>query len=74
MIAKSTCPHILHHKLGLKKFHLRWAPHSLSVNQRSERVAYSSLLLVALEKAQRKGFERLITGDESWFDLSYPDQ
>jgi hypothetical protein len=27
---------ILHGKLGLKMFHLRWVPHDPSVNQKSE--------------------------------------
>jgi histone-lysine N-methyltransferase SETMAR len=73
-IAKATCLRILHDKLGLKKFHLRWVPHSISSNQKSERVSYSNLLLAALEESRQTGFERLITGDESWFYISYPHE
>jgi hypothetical protein len=71
-IAKTTCLRILHDELGLPKFHLRWVPHELSSNQKSECVTYSSLLLEVLEEAHRTGFERIITGDELWFFLSYP--
>jgi hypothetical protein len=70
-IAKATCLRILHDQLGLKKFHLRWVPHIPSPTQKAERVSISSLLLAALEEAQSTGFDRLITGDESWFYLSY---
>jgi hypothetical protein len=55
-----------------EKFYFRSVPHSLSVNERNERVSYSSLLLVALEEDRQKGFEPLITGNESWFYLSDP--
>jgi hypothetical protein len=44
----------------------------LSSNQSSERVTYSSILLEVLEEAQGIGVERVITGDESLFFLSYP--
>jgi hypothetical protein len=71
-IAETTCLWILHDALGLQQFHLRRIPHALSSNQKSERLTYSSLLLEVLEEAQRTGFERIITGDESWFFLSYP--
>jgi hypothetical protein len=71
-IAKTTCLRILHDELGLQQFHLRWVPHALSPNQKSERVTYSNLLLEVLEEAQRTGFERVITGDESSFFLSDP--
>jgi histone-lysine N-methyltransferase SETMAR len=69
-IVKTTCLWILHDELQWQKFHLRWVPHALSSNQKSERVTYSSLLLEVLEEAQRTGVERVITGDESWFFLS----
>jgi transposase len=73
-IAKATGLRILHDQLGLKKFHLRWVPHSLSPPQKAERVSTSALLLPALEEAQLTDFDRLITGNESGFYLSYPHQ
>jgi transposase len=71
-IGKAMCLRILHDSLGLKKLHLRWVPHTLSANQKSERVTYSRLLAKALEKEQPNKFQRVITGDESWFFLYYP--
>jgi hypothetical protein len=47
-IGNATCLRILHDKLGLKKVHLRWVPHTISINQKRERVLYSKLLLTAL--------------------------
>jgi hypothetical protein len=71
-IAKTTYLRILHDELRLQKFHLRWVLHALFLNQQSKCVTYSSLLLEVLEEAQRIGFERVITRDESWFFLSSP--
>jgi transposase len=73
-IGKATCLRILHDALGLKKFHLRWVPHSLTPNQKSERVTLSGQLLRELEESQADNFERVITGDESWFFLYYPHE
>jgi hypothetical protein len=62
----------LHDTLDLKKFHLRWVPHALSSNQKSERVSDSRLLLAALDQNEATLFQGVITGDESWFFLYYP--
>jgi hypothetical protein len=35
------------------------------------KVSYSKLLLRALMKQKANGFQRIITGDESWFFLDY---
>jgi hypothetical protein len=71
-VATATCLRILHNQLGLKKFHLRCMLHSPSPPQKAERVSTSNRLLTALEEAQFTDFDRLITGDESWFYLLYP--
>jgi hypothetical protein len=73
-IWKATCLRILHDALGLKKFHLRWVPHSLTPNQKGERVILSAQLLRELEESQANNFERLITVDESWFFRYYPHE
>jgi hypothetical protein len=54
----------------LENFHLRWVPHALSINQKSERVSSSKLLPTALMAQKASGFQRLITGDKLWFFLS----
>jgi hypothetical protein len=56
----------------LRKIHLRWVPHALSPNQKSERVSDSRLLLAALAHNGATLFQAVITGDESRFFLSYP--
>jgi hypothetical protein len=73
-IANATCLRIRHDQLGLKKFYLSWVPHSLSPPHKAERVSTSSLLLPALKEAESTGFDRVITGDESWFYLLYPHE
>jgi hypothetical protein len=47
-------------------------PHTLSINQKSERVSYSKVLLTALMEQKASGSQRIITGDKSWFLLYYP--
>jgi hypothetical protein len=50
-----------------EKFDLRWVPHTLSINQKSERVLCSKPPLTALIEQKVSGFQRIITGDKSWF-------
>jgi hypothetical protein len=71
-IGKATCLQIFHEKHGLKTFHLCWVPHSISINQVSEKVSHSNLLLTALREQKAGGFQRVITGDESCLFLYYP--
>jgi hypothetical protein len=54
------------------KFHLRWVPYALSINQKSERVSYSKLLLMVLMEQKASGFQRIITVDESRFSFIIP--
>jgi hypothetical protein len=70
-IGKATCLWILHHELGLKRFHLLCVPHALSINQKNKRVSYSKLFLTALMEQKTSGFQHIITGDDSWFSI-YP--
>jgi hypothetical protein len=35
-IGEPTCLPIRHNKLGLTKVHLRWMPHTLSINQKND--------------------------------------
>jgi hypothetical protein len=45
---------------------------AISIDQNSERMSYSQLLLTAPMEHKPTDFERVITGDESWFSLYYP--
>jgi hypothetical protein len=71
-IGKATYLWILHNKLGLKRFHLRWVPHVLSINQKSEMISYSKLILTTLMEQKVSGFQWIVTRDESWFLILYP--
>jgi hypothetical protein len=54
------------------KFYLHRVLHALSINQKSERMSYSKLVLTALMEQKASNFQRIITGDESCFFLDYP--
>lgn len=70
LIPRST---IIHHleKLGFKNYNLRVVPHELSEEMKAKRVSESIQLLDLLRVQKRKGFHRILTGDESWFYLQY---
>jgi hypothetical protein len=57
---------------ALKKFNLRWVPHTLDNNQKSKWVVLSSELLKVITSERRNKFDHIIIVDESWFYLEYP--
>jgi hypothetical protein len=61
------CLRILHDVLHREKFILRWVPHSLDSNQKTERVTFSHGLLEILKKDDENNFQNILTGDESCF-------
>jgi histone-lysine N-methyltransferase SETMAR len=73
-IAKATCSRILREDLALQKFTLRWVPHRLHSTQKQNRVTFSSALLEVLRREQQNNFDLVITGDESWFFVHYPNE
>jgi len=62
---------ILTERFGLKKFMSRWVPHQLTSEHKSQRVSLSRELLGSLRSMTRTQLGHVITGDESWFYLSY---
>ena len=64
---------IIHHleRMGFKNYNLRVVPHDLSDEMKAKRVSESMQLLDVLRVQKRKGFHRILTGDESWFYLQY---
>ena len=52
------------HELGLRKFSLRFVPHTLSPSQKQKRVEVSRGILEHLESPG--GLNNVITGDETW--------
>jgi transposase len=73
-IAKTTCSRILHDVLQVKKFNLRWVPHSLDDAQKAERVSLSTDILRVLKENQKTDFVNIIAGDKSLFYFGYPHQ
>jgi transposase len=65
-VAKATCLRILREDLGLRKFYLRWVPHTIDAPQKQNRVTLSGELLEILREQRAKNFIDVITGDESW--------
>jgi hypothetical protein len=57
--------------LGIWKFVRRWIPHDLSEVNRRERVLKANLLLEELRTDEGNEFANTMTGNESWFCLSY---
>jgi histone-lysine N-methyltransferase SETMAR len=70
-ISKTTCLRVLHEDLGMQKFHCRWVPHELLVEQRNDRLVASEHMLEILESLNGTDFSTIITGDESWFFYEY---
>jgi hypothetical protein len=62
---------VLHDNLHLEEFNLRYVPHSLKANQRRWRVKLFREPLQILEHDQQYEFERILTGDKSWFFFDY---
>jgi hypothetical protein len=63
---------ILHDKLGLKKILSSTGAHTLSINQKSERVSYSKLLLTSLMEPKASEFQRIFTRNELRLFFHYP--
>jgi hypothetical protein len=70
-VAPSTIWTHLMESLGFASRCLHWLPHELTDDLREKRIAIGRQLLEVLEEAQSTDFRGLITGDESWFHLSY---
>jgi hypothetical protein len=73
-IAKATCLRILREDLALQQFSLRWVPQRLDSTQKQNRVTFSRALLEVLRREQQNNFDHVITGDESWFFIDYPNE
>jgi hypothetical protein len=66
-VDRTTIKSILDRELRLRKFTRRWGPHIQSAEQKLRRVMKSESLLTLLANLAEKNFQRIITGDESWF-------
>jgi hypothetical protein len=61
-------------RFGTAKFNLRWMPQSLDSAQKQNRITYPRALLEVLRREQQHNVDHVITGDESWFFLHYPNE
>jgi hypothetical protein len=68
---RQTIKRVLVSDLGMRKVVRRWIPHDLSKVNRRERVLKANLLLEELRADKGNEFANTMTGDESWFCLSY---
>jgi hypothetical protein len=66
-----TIKRILVNDLGMRKFVRRWIRDDLNEANRRERVLKANLFLEELGADEGNGFADTMTGDESWFFLSY---
>src|SRR6185369_3606791 len=62
-ISTERIHYILHNELEVSKVCAKWVPHVLTEENKEKRVELSEQLLEILEK----GFNNIVTGDESWF-------
>jgi hypothetical protein len=66
-----TIKRVLVSDLGMRKFVRRWIPPDLNEANQRERVLKANLLLEELRAHEGNEFVNTMTGDESWFCLSY---
>jgi histone-lysine N-methyltransferase SETMAR len=70
-ISPTTVCHYFTDVLGLKLRHMRWVPHTLTLEQKDKRAQLAGSMLIALEKHRASGFHFMFTGDESWLFYHY---
>jgi hypothetical protein len=70
-VSHSTVLKHLYEDLEFQSFHLCRVPHLLTPELREQRRAYASEMIPILAAAAYDGRHHLVTGDRSWFFLSY---
>jgi histone-lysine N-methyltransferase SETMAR len=68
-VSQATVLNRLHNSLGMKNFHVRWVPHQLTSELQATTLAKCRELLPMLEALQKSNSRKVVTRDESWFDL-----
>jgi hypothetical protein len=53
-VAKTTCLRILREDLGLKKFHLRWVPHTIDPTQKRNRVTLLASFSQSCSRSEKR--------------------
>lgn len=70
-ISVDTVIRTLCEDLGYNYRHLRWVPHVLTIEIKRIRVEQSKVILKCLENSNKSHFNKIMTGDESWFLYRY---
>ena len=70
-IPKSTVHYHLTVILNFKNMNLKWVSHSLTEEQKAKRILISKQLLKTIRPSKHHNWKYFLTGDESWFYLSY---
>jgi hypothetical protein len=70
-VPDSTVLEHLYKDLGFQSFHLRWVLHLLTPELKEQRRTYATEITVLLLSAQKDDWHHLVTGNLSWFFLSY---
>jgi histone-lysine N-methyltransferase SETMAR len=65
-IGAAATNRILHQRLGVRKLASRWIPHSLSDEQKKQRVKWCRFMLKTFEEGRSKRVAEIVTGDETW--------
>jgi hypothetical protein len=68
-ISQATMLNCLRNLLGMKISHVRWVPPQMTSALQATRLAKCREVLPMFEVVQKNPFRRVVTGDESWFDL-----
>jgi hypothetical protein len=66
-----TIKDVLQRDLRMRKFSRRWVSHFFSPAQKVAYVEEPKTILRVLQDAESNDFERIATGDESWFRYCY---
>jgi hypothetical protein len=69
--SKPMINEILQQEIWLQKFSRRWAPHSFSDAQNSNRTSMAIDLLSVLRLQADHSFSQIVIGNESWFLYQY---
>ena len=72
-IGISAVTTILHEHLNLTKVTARWVPKVLTPDMRQKRLTISAELLQLQQREAPDFLDRIVTGDESWFNFYEPE-
>lgn len=67
-ISKERVSYILHEHLGMRKLCSPWVPHTLTIQQKNERVRISQCCLDIFQRNPNEFLDRYITVNEIWLD------